>query len=221
MRLRNPREIVDEMAHLHSKYEIKLFHFTDPVVNRPSDHFEAMCRELLKRKLDVAWTGFFREDEVTVENLSLARDAGLCGVYFSGDALTERGLKLLNKRMTLEDILHGSRVTTELGLLTMCHFLLNLPGETESEIHQAADMLDQILEIHHPKGNLGAVIFNHVRLYPGAPLTRKLIASGEIEPSSDLLYPVYYNPAEYSQVLHEFEARCHAANVFSRLEVAL
>ena len=37
---------------------------------------------------------------------------------------------------------------------------------TEEEIREAQDMLEKILEIHHPKGNLGAVIFNHVRLYP-------------------------------------------------------
>ncbi|MFW2367479.1 MAG: radical SAM protein [Desulforhopalus sp.] len=221
MRLRKPEKIVDEMEHLLKEYQIKLFHFTDPVVNRPGEHFEAVCHELLKRKLEVAWTGFFREDQVTPDNLALARDAGLCGVYFSGDALTERGLRLLNKKMTLEDLLHGARVTAGLGLLTMCHFLLNLPGETGKEIKQAEEMLDKILEIHHPKGNLGAVIFNHVRLYPGAPMTRKLIASGELDPNIDLLYPVYHNPRKYSQVLHDFEARCHTANVFSRLEVSV
>jgi putative variant cofactor biosynthesis B12-binding/radical SAM domain protein 1 len=221
MRLRKPEKIVDEMEHLYKEYQINLFHFTDPVVNRPSNHFQALCQELLKRKLEVSWTGFFREDQVTRDNLALARDVGLCGVYFSGDALTARGLKLLNKRMSQEDLLHGSRVTAELGLLTMCHFLLNLPGETEGEIREALDMLDKILEIHHPKGNLGAVIFNHVRLYPGAPLTRKIIAGGELDPQTDLLYPVYYNPEKYNHVLHDFEARCHAANVLSRLDIPL
>ncbi len=75
--------------------------------------------------------------------------------------------------MSREDIFQAARVTAELGLLTMCHFLLNLPGETESEIQEARDTLDKILEIHHPKGNLGAVIFNHIRLYPGAPLNQE------------------------------------------------
>jgi hypothetical protein len=69
-----------------------------------------------------------------------------------------------------------------------------------------------------PQGNLGAVIFNHVRLYPGAPLTRRLIAEGRLDADIDLLYPVYYNPPRYNHVLHGFEAHCHAAGVFSRLE---
>ncbi len=220
MRLRHPKRIVDEMEYLHKEYKINLFHFTDPVLNRPADHFQDLCQELLKRKLAISWTGFFREDLVTVENLSLARDVGLCAVYFSGDALTNHGLKLLNKRMTQNDLLNGARVTAELGLLTMCHFLLNLPGETDSEIEASRDMLDRILAIHHPKGNLGAVIFNHVRLYPAAPLTRKIVAAGELDPQTDLLYPVYHNPKKYNHILHDFEALCHTANVFSRLEIS-
>lgn len=220
MRLRKPEKIVDEMEHLHKEYQINLFHFTDPVLNRPPDHFQALCQELLKRKLNITWTGFFREDLVTVENLSLAREVGLCAVYFSGDALTSHGLKLLNKRMSQDDLLNGARVTAQLGLLTMCHFLLNLPGETNSEIQESRDMLDRILEIHHPKGNLGAVIFNHVRLYPAAPLTQKIISSGDLDPQTDLLYPVYYNPEKHNHVLHDFEARCHCANVFSQLEIS-
>lgn len=220
MRLRNPAKIVDEMEYLNKEHQISLFHFTDPVVNRPESHFEALSRELLQRKLEVSWTGFFREDNVTRENLALAKAAGLCGVYFSGDALTVHGLKLLNKKMDQEDILNGSRITTEQGLLTMCHFLVNLPGETEKEIRESEEMLDKLLEIHAPVGNLGAVIFNQIRLYPGAPLTRKLIARGELGGEIDLLYPVYHNPQKHSHILHDFEARCHAAGVFSRLEIA-
>jgi anaerobic magnesium-protoporphyrin IX monomethyl ester cyclase len=59
-------------------------------------------------------------------------------------------LKLLNKKMEQEDILNGSRMTTEQGLLTMCHFLVNLPGETENEIRESEEMLDKLLEIHAP-----------------------------------------------------------------------
>ncbi len=215
VRLRHPVAIVDEMERLYREWGLTLFHFTDPVVNRPGDHFEGLCRELIRRGLPLSWTGFFREDEVTAENLALAVRAGLACVYFSGDALTERGLRLLGKKLSLEDILRASRLTTELGLLTMCHFLVNLPGDDDAE---AGTTLDRLLAIHAPRGNLGAVIFNHVRLYPGAPLTRKLIETGRLSADIDLLYPVYYNPPRYNHVLHQFEARCHAAGVFSRLE---
>ena len=220
MRLRPPEAIADEMEMLHKRYGITLFHFTDGVVNRPVPHFTALCRELIRRKLTISWTGFFREDTLTEETLALARQAGLVAVYFSGDALTDHGLKLLNKKMTQQDILHAARLTADAGILTMCHFLVNLPGETPAHHMEASHMLNTLLDIHAPVGNLGAVIFNHIRLYPGAPVTRKLIRDKVLDPNLDLLYPVYHNPARGSHLIHEFEARCHCAGVFSRLQPA-
>ncbi len=217
MRLRPVKNIVDEMEMLKTRFGIELFHFTDSVVNRPRDHFEELCKELINRKLDVGWTGFFRENDFTAENLTLARRAGLIAIYFSADALTDYGLNLLNKRMTEKDILRAARLTADEGILTMCHFLVNLPDETDETIARASTVLDRLLDIHDPSGNLGAVIFNTIRLYPDAPLTNRLIRNGELSADTDLLYPVYYNPQKYNHVLHTFEARCHSAGVFSRL----
>lgn len=219
MRLRSPDYIVREMRDLRDRFNIRLFHFTDAVVNRPVDHFEALCREIIKAKLDISWTGFFREDGFTRDNLSLAMDAGLTAIYFSGDALTDEGLTLLNKRLTCDRILEAARLTAEKKILTMCHFLVNLPGETDQSIRASEEMLDRLLEIHGPAGNLGAVIFNHIRLYPDAPLTRRLVRSGRLDPGTDFLYPVYYNPDPFRHILHQFEARCHQAGVFSRFGI--
>jgi len=219
MRLRPPKKIVDEMEYLNKKYSARLFHFTDSVVNRPIDHFQAFCREIIARKLQIEWTGFFREENISEKILDLAVASGLVAVYFSGDALTDHGLKLLNKRLTKDDILQAAKITAENGILTMCHFLINLPGETDAHTAESFEMLTKVLNIHEQKSNLGAVIFNNVRLYPGAPLTRKLIQSGQLAPDIDLLYPVYFNPPERSHLLHELEALCHSAGIFSRLEL--
>ncbi len=219
MRLRNPSRTVDEMELLHKRHGVGLFHFTDGVLNRPVDHFESLCRELVRRKLRVSWTGFFREDDLTLDLTGLAMQAGLVAIYFSGDALTDKGLATLNKRLDKSDLRRAAGITAKCGVLTMCHFLVNLPGEDTAQAREAVDTLDQLLEIHAPAGNLGAVIFNTVRLYPGAPLTRRLQKTGELDPGLDLLYPVYFNPPETAHRLHELEARCHLAGVLSRLEM--
>jgi putative variant cofactor biosynthesis B12-binding/radical SAM domain protein 1 len=223
MRLRPPALIVDEMQQLHHDHGVDLFHFTDSVVNLPASHFEAVCREIIRRGLMIGWTGFFRETHVTPDLIDLAVKAGLVAIYFSGDALTDYGLTLLNKQMTKADILKASRMTADNGILTMCHFMANLPGETKAHAAEAVETLNRILEIHAhsstPGGNLGAVIFNTIRLYPDAPLTRKLLTSGELDPAVDLLYPVYHNPPQTAHRLHQLEAYCHAAGVFSRLQI--
>ncbi|HBN27186.1 MAG TPA: B12 lower ligand biosynthesis radical SAM protein BzaD [Desulfobacteraceae bacterium] len=220
LRLRSPVKITDELEYLKKEYGVRLFHFTDSVVNRPADHFRAVCKEMLRRKLDIGWTGFFRETDLTSELLDLAISSGLVAVYFSGDALTDDGLKVLNKGMVKKDIINAAEITAKSGILTMCQFLINLPGETVDHFHEAAGTMDKLLEIHAPAGNLGAVIFNNIRLYPNAPITNRLIKSGRLSPETDLLFPVYYNPEKTSHFLHRLEAKCHEAGVFSRLSIS-
>lgn len=217
VRLRSPQKVVDEIEFFQKNYGINLFHFTDSVVNRPTKQFEAVCHEIIRRKIKIMWTGFFREDTLTLKNATLAQKAGLTACYFSADALTTHGLELLNKKLTKDIILKASKITAEINLLTMCHFLVNLPFETPEHHSEAEKMLDQLLEIHASTGNLGAVIFNTIRLYPGAPLTSKLIKVGLLDQDTDLLFPVYYNPVESSHIQHRFEAKCHAAGIFSRI----
>jgi len=220
-RFRSPKSVVDEMERLHKDHGVRLFHFTDPVLNRPPEHLASICRELLNRKLHVEWTGFFREDSLSESLARLASEAGLAAFYFSGDALTEQGLRTLNKRMTKEDLYQAARIAARSGVITVCHFLVNLPGESKALIEEARTTLDRILDIHARAGNLGAVVFNNVRLYPGAPLTRKLANDGSLDPATDLLYPTYFNPPTFAHVLHEMEAHCHLAGVFSRLGLTM
>ena len=219
MRLRSPKRIVDEMEHLKKEYGVGLFHFTDGVVNRPEHHFAELCRELIGRKLEISWTGFLREDSFSGQTADLAQKSGLIACYFSGDALTEQGLKILNKRMSKEDIFEAAKITADRNILTMCHFLVNLPFEEDSHHQEATEAMAKILDIHESVGNLGAVIFNTVRLYPGAPLTQKLLKANLLDPQINLVYPVYHNPAKSAYVLHELEMLCHRAGIFSRLKI--
>jgi hypothetical protein len=121
--------------------------------------------------------------------------------------------------MSLDHLTGAARISAQSGILTMCHFLVNLPGEAPKHLAEAKEMLNRILDIHAAAGNLGAVIFNTLRLYPDASITRELLRGGLLDPSTDLLYPTYYNPPKTAHLLHELDAHCHAAGVLSRLSM--
>lgn len=197
-----------------------LFHFTDAVVNRPADHFEDVCRAIIRRRLKIEWTGFFREDSLSKPQLDLALRAGLAAVYFSGDGMTDKGLRILAKRLTKSQLFEAARLTASRRVLTICHFLANLPGEGPGDFDEALETLDRILEIHAPAGNLGAVVFSTVRLYPGAPMTEMLKRRGRLQPEMDLLFPVFHDPPQGAHLRHVLETHCQTAGVISRLGLA-
>jgi putative variant cofactor biosynthesis B12-binding/radical SAM domain protein 1 len=219
-RCREPQLVVDDMAENLAR-GCSLIHFTDSVVNRPAQHLEAICQEILRRGLKVQWTGFFREDSLSQELADLCVQAGLVTFYFSADALTGQGLRLLNKGLRKDDIFRAAEITARTGALACYHFMVNLPGDGTAQHQEAKESLARLFAIHDAAANLGAVILSTVRLYPEAPLTKRLLQSGELSPDIDLLFPTYYNPPASAHVLHELNAYCHQAGIAQRLGLEL
>jgi anaerobic magnesium-protoporphyrin IX monomethyl ester cyclase len=217
LRLRSPQRVVDELESLHDRYAIRLVHFTDPVVNQPAEHLQSICKEILKRRLKIGWTGFFREDALSVEAMELYRRSGLVTWYFSADGASEYTLQLLNKGLQRDHILNAARLAAASGILTVYHFLVNLPGETPHSIAETRELLARLFEIHATQGNLGAVVINNVRLYPNASLTESILREGLIDPRQDLLYPTYYNPPPWDHLRHELTAYCMQQSTVSYL----
>ena len=96
---------MDELALLQQEFGIRSVHFTDAVVNQPAGHLRAICQEMLRRRLEIGWTGFFREDTLSDEDLALYQKSGLLTLYFSGDGASDYTLKLLGKDLVREQIL--------------------------------------------------------------------------------------------------------------------
>jgi putative variant cofactor biosynthesis B12-binding/radical SAM domain protein 1 len=208
LRLRTPERIVDELEMLQSNFGVRSVHFTDAVVNQPEDHLRAICEEILRRRLEIGWTGFFREDTLSENELDLYKKAGLLTLYFSADGATDDALRLLEKNLTLDQVLHAGHLAARSGVLTVYHFLVNLPGETRASVAQSYELLERLFSLHASKGNLGAVVINNLRLYPGAPLTEKILRDRLIDPAQDLLYPAYFNPPPWDGLRHELTAFC-------------
>jgi anaerobic magnesium-protoporphyrin IX monomethyl ester cyclase len=208
LRLRTPARVVDELVRLQERFGINSIHFTDAVVNQPAKHLRAICEEILRRRLDIGWTGFFREDTLTDKDLDLYQKSGLLTLYFSADGASGYALKLLGKNLVREQILTAARLAATSGVLTVYHFLVNLPGETQTSINQTRSLLERLMSLHASQGNLGAVVLNNLRIYPGTPLTEEIINQGLIDPRHDLLYPVYFNPPPWDHLRHELTALC-------------
>ena len=218
LRLRSPARVVDELEMLHQRFGIRAVHFTDAVVNQPAGHLRAICREILRRRLEIGWTGFFREDALTDRDVALYQKSGLLTWYFSADGASDYTLRLLGKDLTQHQVLQAARLAAASGILTVYHFLVNLPGETRDSINQTRALLDRLFVLHAAHGNLGSVVISNLRLYPGTSLTQEILNNRGIDSDQDLLYPTYFNPTPWDNLRHELTAFCLSRGVASYLE---
>ncbi len=207
VRLRSPRRVLDELQALEEQ-GLELVHFTDPVLNQPARHLRRLCRGMLERGIRLKWTGFFREDRLYPRDLELYQRAGLAAVYFSADGASARSLELLHKDLEPGQVLAAAGLAAGSGLVTVYHFLVNLPGENQRSVDQGRRLLESILDLHQRHGNPASMVFNNLRLYPGTPLTRRLWQAGLVSPERDLLFPSYYNPPPWDGLRYQWESLC-------------
>jgi 5-methoxybenzimidazole methyltransferase len=219
LRSRPTRDVVDEMEFLNKEYGIGRFHFTDPIINYPADHLEEICAEIIRRKLKLKWDGFMREDHFNEKNAALFEKAGCECFSFSPDGLCQESLDMLDKRLTENGVLRASKIAARTGVLTVFHFMVNVPGETEKTCDKALRFLDRIYDQHWNRKNLGTVVLNNIRILPGTRMEALARAAGVIGPDTDLLYPTYYNPRPFETFRYRLEAQHLSRNVFMWQEI--
>ncbi|HXX58512.1 MAG TPA: B12 lower ligand biosynthesis radical SAM protein BzaD [Thermodesulfovibrionales bacterium] len=219
VRCRPPASVVDEMEFLHKEYGIESFHFTDPVVNIPRGHLEEICGEILRRKLKVRWDGFMREDQFNDRNASLFEKAGCECFSFSPDGLCQESLVALGKRLDEEDIFKAARIASKTDVISVYHFMANVPGETETTAQKGARMIERLYDLHRVRKNLGTVVLNNIRILPGTAIEKRARSEGVIGNGTDLLYPTYYNPAPFDTLRYRLETLHFCNNTFIWQEV--
>ncbi|MDS1030611.1 B12 lower ligand biosynthesis radical SAM protein BzaD [Bacillota bacterium LX-D] len=219
MRCRQPLEVVDELEFLYKKYGVTNFHFNDPVINMPAGHLEAICEEIIRRELHITWSGFFREDCLNKNNIQLFAKGGCNCFSFSPDGLHEEALAVLGKNLSIDDILQAAALAASTEVVTMYHFMVNVPGENQETIRESKQLLHRLYELHRTQRNLGTIVLNNIRIMPGTAIAARAAEEGLIGPETDLLYPVYYNPKPYETLRYELETYHLWNNVFMWQEV--
>ncbi|MGL6292055.1 MAG: B12 lower ligand biosynthesis radical SAM protein BzaD, partial [Eubacterium aggregans] len=108
----------------------------------------------------------------------------------SPDGLCQKHLDMLDKHLRVEDILHTARVLSEVGITTVYHFLVNVTGEDAQTI-----------------------VLNLIRIMPNTKVELLARESGEFDDNTDLLYPVYYDPAAHRTLHYALEIYHQKQNV--------
>ncbi|MEG1096735.1 MAG: B12 lower ligand biosynthesis radical SAM protein BzaD [Clostridiales bacterium] len=214
IRCRPVYAIVDEIEKLYKDYNVRYFHFNDPVVNMPEKHLNAICEEILKRKLDIQWTGFFRENLLTKENLALYVKTGCNCFALSPDGLSAHARTVLKKDLTEAQLLNAAKLLADTGVCVLYHFMVNVPGETAESIKESKETMEKIYKIHEKSRSIGTVVLNQIRLLPKTGSAQAAIDEGAISKNDTLLYPLYYNPAPFQNLRYELEIINQKKNTF-------
>jgi radical SAM superfamily enzyme YgiQ (UPF0313 family) len=195
VRLRNTEEVVDEIQHLVEK-EVDYLYFVDDIFNYPPSFAEALCREMVRRKIKVKWSAFVNPAFLDETLLQWMKEAGCGGIEFGTDSGSPRMLENYKKSFTREEIIRSSKLCSTLQI-NHCHYLLlGGPGEDEETIEESFQLMDQV-------DPTAVIAMLGVRIYPGTELEKISVSQGVIRPDSKLIYPYFYVSPKLGERLSE------------------
>jgi radical SAM superfamily enzyme YgiQ (UPF0313 family) len=218
VRMRSPASVADEVSGLTEKTGVSHFFFTDSIFNYPVSHAEAVCREIIKRRVNIRWSCYLNPAYMTGRLAELMLKAGCTGVEFGTDSLVDKTLMLMGKNFTFAQIKKASALCRRHGL-RFCHFLFaGGPGDDNETVRTNLGRLDDI----NPDA---AVIMAGIRIYPNTRLSE--MAAADLGIRDIGLDPVFYlskNIADIDSIAQEVSKRRrwvmpgYEINIYPRLQ---
>ena len=174
-RKKDPKYLARQLMELKNKYERKTFFMGDSIINF---YVDELARELLHQNAEIFFDGYLRAEPHVMDrtNTALWAQAGLYRVRMGMESASPHVLKLMDKRITPENMRECVRSLAEAGVRPTTYWVVGFPGETEEDFCQTLEFIrenhEYIYEVeahpyyYYPTGQRISSNFEYTSLYP-------------------------------------------------------
>ncbi len=142
-RLKSPGRVVDEIEQVLRVSDSPMIIFCENSFNVPKSHAEAICHEILARKLSVRWgTGALKPLKITDEFIQLMRAAGCDYINIAIESASSTMLKGMNRRYKVDDVREALDCFARSDMPYGISLMFGCPGETPETIAETLEVID-------------------------------------------------------------------------------
>jgi anaerobic magnesium-protoporphyrin IX monomethyl ester cyclase len=180
--MRDPRCVVDEIEGLIKTYNVSEIDFYDLTAIIKKDWIISFAKELMGRSLDVKWNlpSGTRSEAIDEEVAHYLRISGCRSINYAPESGSPRMLKLIKKKVSLDDMLISMRASSKNGLRVSINTILALPGEEHRDVWQTIIFAMKCSWVGVYE--IGLTMFHP---YPGSELFEVLLKNGKINLDND------------------------------------
>lgn len=143
-RMKSPRRVVDEMAHIQQAAHPARIAICENSFNVPRRHAEAICHEIMARKLDVAWgTDSLKPLRLTGDFLRLMRDSGCNYLGLSLETASPDMLRRMNRHYRVDDARVALECLSQSDIPWGLSLMFGCPGESPTTIAETLALVDE------------------------------------------------------------------------------
>jgi radical SAM superfamily enzyme YgiQ (UPF0313 family) len=142
-RLKSPGRVVDEIEYVQRAGYRGKIEFCDNSFNAPKKHAQAICWEIIRRDLDIAWsTGSIKPIGITDDLCRLFRDSGCAGIGLSVESASDRMLRSMRRGYTVKQVRNALVCLSRSGIPFGVSLMFGAPGETPETIAETFEVID-------------------------------------------------------------------------------
>lgn len=140
-RLRSVDNVVAEVTEL-KRQGAKVIFLADDTVSSDIPRLLILCQAL--KDIGIEWGAECRIDAMTRDLAKTLADSGCRSLQFGVESGSQELLDKMRKDITLKQVEHAVKCTTEAGLAVMCSLMLGLPEDTLETMQQTIDFADRL-----------------------------------------------------------------------------
>lgn len=146
VRVRSPRNVLDEINQIVERYNIDFLKFRDPTFNSSIGKVENFCRAKIKEKTiaDLPWGCNIHASIASPDMFKLMKRAGCREIWVGVESGSPRILKEIRKGITVQQIKKVFKWSKETGLLRRAYAMLGAPSENFIDVMMTKDLLEEI-----------------------------------------------------------------------------
>jgi radical SAM superfamily enzyme YgiQ (UPF0313 family) len=181
-RVRNHQKFLDELQFYQEKYKIRNFDFYDLTAVINKSWIMDFCEGKKRRGLEFTWQlpSGTRSEALDRDSVTAMYESGCRNLSFSPESGSGAVLKLIQKKISLENMLASMRECVRAGLNIKANIIFGFPGETQRHILESFVFIIRMAAagVH----DLSIWAFSP---YPGSRLFDQLQAQGKITLDDD------------------------------------
>jgi len=97
---------------------------------------------------DIRWKAELRVNRLDYSLAEEAKSHGCVQMYFGAESGSQRVLNILNKNISIKDIIQSAKITKDTDLSADYSWMIGIPGETKTDVKKTITLIKKIKEIN-------------------------------------------------------------------------
>jgi len=160
--------IMKRIEELIEKYNVRFFDIVDENFGTDRRWLKEFCEKI--KPYDILWfVSGMRVNTASPEHLQMMKEAGCVATLFGMETGSEKMLKVMDKKVKLQDNYNAIKWVTELNLSTVIQLVIGMPGEAPDTIRESIEFCKYATSLS-PDQNPNDLSINYAQALPGTPL---------------------------------------------------